>query len=141
MLKQADVKRLTRRMDRIANDLQANPGKYGLTQKAAYAYAMDLDVASDELEAMVGLRDADVVDHDHDEDYMPTYDEAGPVDNQMDADEPYMQHFRDDTYDQLLDDAELTPGNHSGRGDNANSEVDASGTPWWAVDDSNWRSW
>jgi len=154
MIKTADVIRLTRHMDKMANQLQRSPEAHGLSREQARRMAYDLDVASDRLERMVGVgrdaekghedeeeKDADVVDHDRDEDYMPSYDEAGPVDNQMDVDEPYMNHFRDDTFDQLIDHRELTPGNSTPGGEDSSDEVDAS---WWMSGgsaDTDWRNW
>lgn len=146
MLKKANVLSLTQRMDKLATMIQENPSKYGLSAREAYQHAYDLDRVSDRLERMIGDdRDADVIEHENDEEYMETFDEAGPVDNQMDADEPYMDHFRDDTFDQLIDHPELTPGNSTPGGEDSSDQVDASDA-WWMTDldadaDSDWRNW
>jgi hypothetical protein len=142
-IKKADVKRLTQYMDRMATAVQSNPAQYGMTAAQGYEIALSLDQSSDRLERMVG-RDADVVEHEKDEDYMSTFDDAGPVDNQMDSDEPYMDHFRDDTFDQLIDHPELTPGNSTPGGEDSSNEVDSSDN-WWEMDasdaDTDWRNW
>jgi hypothetical protein len=155
MIKKAQVVRLTKHMDRMASALEASPETYGLTRKQALRYAYDLDVASDRLDRLVGRdaekghdhdhddeeKDADVIDHDLDETYMPSFNESGPQDGMMDADEPYMDYFRDDTFDQLVNHSELTPGNSTPSGEDSSSEVDASGAWWMNNSDSDWRNW
>lgn len=127
MMKKAEIYRVTRYMDKLASALEHNPGQFGLSRAEGHQAALKLDRASDRLERLAQDHDADVLMMDDDEPYMDSYDS---VHIEREMDEPYMQMFEDDTDDQLLDHAELTPGNHSGRGEDGNHMVHSSVDYW-----------
>lgn len=125
MLTRRQVVALTQKLDKIANAVQENPSSFGLSKKAAYNFCLTTDTVSDQLEELAGVeREGNTLKRDPDEPYMDTFDEAGVVDNQMDADEPYMHEYSDDTDSQIVEDNDLTPMN------DGDLEVDALFDDW-----------
>lgn len=96
MLNKREIIAYTKRLDKIANEVQGNWKSYGMTRKAAYDFCLHVDTLSDRLEGLVGLnRKAKSLDTQPDEPYMQWFDTHGVVE-EGDADEEYMGHFRKD---------------------------------------------
>lgn len=102
MLKKASVKKCTKRLDKIASEVQSNWQDLGLTKKAAFNFCLKVDQISDHLEKMAGMDPiSDVLEMEDDEPYMTNYETGGAAPGEREDDEPYMDHFLDDTGDEF----------------------------------------
>jgi hypothetical protein len=89
------------RIDRIASNVMANHEKWGMKFEAAKGLVNDLDRVADEIEVAsfgpesFARRQAEVIQKDADEPYMDTFkNPMKPI--QTDADEAYMSAYADD---------------------------------------------
>ena len=89
MLKKREVVAYTKRLDKVADDIQENWKRYDLSKKDAYNLCLQVDTLSDKLEQLVGVdKKSDVIERDEDEPYMDYFDddvhERHPEDDHID---------------------------------------------------------
>lgn len=95
------------RVDKIAQEIQANHASWGMSLDEARPLVNSLDKLADDLEArffgaaslqrrqIETLKQAKVIQQDSDEPYMKTFN-SPMAPHQTDADEPYMSAYADD---------------------------------------------
>jgi hypothetical protein len=95
------------RVDKIAQEIQANAKSWGMSIEEARPLVNGLDKLADELETrffgakslqnrqIETLKQAKVIQQDSDEPYMKTFN-SPMAPHQTDADEPYMSAYADD---------------------------------------------
>jgi len=123
MLTRKQASFLTRRLDKIANHVQANYPQMGLSKKEAHDFCLYIDKTSDSLDSVT----ANTLLREEDETYMDTFDSPHEP-HVTDTDEPYMRSFENNPHTQLVEDDDLTPLN------DGDWEVDASHN-WYASED------
>jgi len=102
MLTKREIIAYTKRLDKIATEVQGNWNSYGLSKKAAYDFCLHVDSLSDRLERLVGLdRQAKTLETQPDEPYMDQFNQHGVQDGEGDTDEPYMDHMKKDPHGQF----------------------------------------
>lgn len=95
------------RLDNLANDIEQNHRKYGMSEKDAYNVCLRIDKLAETLEEEAEEaeeeaeeevmneeeKDSIVMEQDPDEPYNDHYDIGGTMDNSQDPDEPYMDWY------------------------------------------------